>query len=285
MRTDALFHRLFSLEPNLLLTLLNRPTTTTYGFQSVTVKDVRKEIDGYFEPVDGAGPLLFLEVQGYNDDKVVWRLLREVAMTMEHRDGQAAVVAVILCLDRAKLPEGSPIPWQPPHELVLVELETCLRALPPLAGASNVLRPLVAEELSEVARDLPTWKAGILDSNYPEPKKKELLQLLEFAIFQRFPKLTIEETRQMIQLTPLEEVVAVKQLMAMSETKGIQLGEAQGEARGKAMGRQRGLLEGQLQLARRLRQLQPYDQETLDSLTSEQLQAEAEELMAAAGLK
>ncbi len=47
----------------------------------------------------------------------------------------------------------------------------------------------------------------------PQDEIQYLLELLEYAILQRFPKL--KEVQKMIQLTPLEETVAVQELIQM----------------------------------------------------------------------
>ena len=57
------------------------------------------------------------------------------------------------------------------------------------------------------------------------------LEQLEYAVVQRFPSLTLEEIRAMLQLTPLEETVAGKQLIAIGMDKGLQKGELVGEIR------------------------------------------------------
>ena len=47
-------------------------------FESITLKRVERRIDGFFRRTDGEGPNLFLEVQGYGDKKVVWRLFSRI---------------------------------------------------------------------------------------------------------------------------------------------------------------------------------------------------------------
>jgi predicted transposase YdaD len=59
----------------------------------------------------------------------------------------------------------------------------------------------------------------------PENRKKTLVELMEYAILQRFKTITLEEIRKMIQLTPLEETVAVKELMQESMEEGMEKGE------------------------------------------------------------
>ena len=51
------------------------------------------------------------------------------------------------------------------------------------------------------------------------------LEQLEYALLQRFPTLTLQEIQQMLQMTPLEETVAGKELMAIGLKKGEIIGE------------------------------------------------------------
>ena len=63
----------------------------------------------------------------------------------------------------------------------------------------------------------------------PEHRRKKLMELLEYAIVQRFLRLTGAEIEAMFQLTPLEETVAGKELIQKGETRGETRGEARGE--------------------------------------------------------
>ena len=72
-----------------------------------------------------------------------------------------------------------------------------------------------------------------------------VLELLEYAILQRFNKLTLEEVRKMIELTPLEETVAGKELIQL----GIDEGKKEGVKEGVKEGLSRGELIGKILLA------------------------------------
>jgi predicted transposase YdaD len=58
--------------------------------------------------------------------------------------------------------------------------------------------------------------------------------------------MTTLEIQQMLNLTPLEETVAVKELIAVAELRGEKRGEARGEKRGEARGEKRGEKRGAL---------------------------------------
>jgi predicted transposase YdaD len=68
--------------------------------------------------------------------------------------------------------------------------------------------------------------------------------LLEYAILQRFPDLSLKEVQQMIRLTPLEKTVAGQEL--------IELGMKEGVAKGKELGRKEGELIGEIRALHRI---------------------------------
>ena len=55
------------------------------------------------------------------------------------------------------------------------------------------------------------------------------MELLEYAILQRFPKLTVKEVQTMLQLTPLEKTVAGQELIEIGIKRGIHKGELIGK--------------------------------------------------------
>lgn len=228
MKTYALFYELFTIDPQLLFRLLGIEMSAQYTFHSITVKQTEKRIDGYFVPVDGEGPLVFAEVQGYNDPRVYWRLLREMATCLEQREDEPALLAVVLFLDPSLAPARCQVRLEAPSRLLVCHIEECLKAIREGAGALSVLKPLVASGPEVLYAELPNWKADIESLNLPEHLQKRLLELLEYAILQRFPRLTREEIKDMLQLTPLEETDAVRQIIHRSE--------ARGEARGELIG-------------------------------------------------
>ncbi|MCP4110354.1 MAG: DUF2887 domain-containing protein [Desulfobacteraceae bacterium] len=89
----------------------------------------------------------------------------------------------------------------------------------------TVLEPLVLSHKKELPAKVSEWTAEIRSAELPENKTEYLLGLLEYAILQRFPKLTLKEIQKMIELTPLEETVAVKELIQIEFDKGEKKGE------------------------------------------------------------
>ncbi len=90
-----------------------------------------------------------------------------------------------------------------------------------------------------------------------------MTELLEYAILQRFKTITLEEIRKMIELTPLEETVAVKQLIDQGLQKGIEKGMEKGMEKGQFI--------GQIQLIQRLLKRPQTPNESLAILDVEEL--------------
>ncbi|MFP4584507.1 MAG: hypothetical protein ACLFN9_14150, partial [Desulfococcaceae bacterium] len=108
------------------------------------------------------------------------------------------------------------------------------------------------------------WTAGIDAMGLSEERRKSLEELLEYAILQRFKTLTLEEIRKMIQLSPLEESVAVQEL--------IQQGKEKGKEEGREEGLEKGQLIGQIQLIQRLLKRPQTPKESLRLLGTEELE-------------
>lgn len=80
----------------------------------------------------------------------------------------------------------------------------------------------------ELVGTVPKWKADIQSLKLPEDKTKILIELLEYAIIQRFPELTLKEVQTMLELTPLEQTVAGQELIQIGVKQGRQQGIDQG---------------------------------------------------------
>ena len=107
--------------------------------------------------------------------------------------------------------------------------------------------------------------------------ERELNELLEYAILQRFKTFTLEEIRKMIELTPLEETVAGKQLiqqgMDQGMEKGLEKGMKTGLEKGMETGLEKGQLIGQIQLIQRLLKRPSSPTKSLSHLGIKELEA------------
>ena len=73
METDSLFNRIFYENPKLIFELLGeKAPRTTYTFGSYEVKQTSLRTDGVLSPQSPKSPLIFMEAQGYRDQKKIF---------------------------------------------------------------------------------------------------------------------------------------------------------------------------------------------------------------------
>jgi predicted transposase YdaD len=233
MKTDELFYEVFRFSPDSLLELVQLKVSGAYRFESITVKTTEKRLDGYFKNLDETGPDIFLEIQGYRDNNIYWRLFREIcAFHEERKTDHRTFAAVVLFLDIAFDPGNPPLVPAAPNQLLRCDLVECLKNIRDNATPLVALKPLTLSDKAELPSAVGEWKAGIDAMALSEARKKALEELLEYAILQRFQNLTLEEVRKMIQLTPLEESLAVKELVQQGVEKGVEQGMKKGQVIG-----------------------------------------------------
>jgi len=118
MKTEPLFYELFRLYPSSLSELTGLDVQGDYVFESITVKSTERRLDGFFRRTDGDGPDIFLEVQGYDDPNIYWRLFQEIFTYYAQADRKKPFTAVILFTDKKYDPEDCPVSgFLPPNRL------------------------------------------------------------------------------------------------------------------------------------------------------------------------
>lgn len=252
MKTDELFYELFQVEPKSLFRLVHLDVEGEYAFKSLTVKTTEKRIDGFCQRIDGIGPNAFLEIQGYRDPKIYWRALRELGTYYEQSNDTRPFILIILFLD-AQFDPGDPpfIEANSPHRFLRANLPECFSTIADAPGILLALKPLIVEK-QEILQQARRWKAELQQLPLPRPEMTRVVELLEFAIRQRFSELSEQEVRNMLQLTPLEETVAVKELMNKSRQEGLREGLREGLQEGLLKGIATGEMFGEIRLAQRL---------------------------------
>jgi len=271
MKTDEFFYTIFKKQPHLLFDLAGIPRLDDYAFESVAVKHLEKRLDGVLRPRRGDGPTVFVEFQGYPDRAIYWRSFRQVATWYEQNpDDRSRFLLLLVFLDPSLDPGPPPTLPVPDDALVRVHLPEELRRLRRGDGEVSrtplvVLEPLVVETLDELRRRSELWCAVLNDLKLSAEDRTFWLERLEYAVVQRFPSLTLQEIRTMLQLTPLEETVAGKQLIAIGREQGIKQGVEQGMARGELM--------GEIRMCQRILHLPVSSRETLMSLSMDRLRA------------
>ncbi len=231
MKTDELLYELFRLDPKSMFRLVQLDLEGEYTFESITLKTIEKRIDGFLKRTDGPGPNVFVEFQGWDDPKIYWRSFREVCMFYEERDDPAPFILIVVFIEPKYDPGNSPMEARPPNQFFQIHLREALNAIHQSPGILTVLKPLVSSK-RDVIDHIQEWKADIVSLSLPDEKIQKIIELLEFAIWQRLPNLSLKEVQKMIQLTPLEETVAGKELIQIGELRGLRKGRQEGEQTG-----------------------------------------------------
>jgi len=243
IKTDALFYKLFQVSPQSLFQLVGLKVEGQYSFESITVKTTEKRFDGFMRRTDGEGPNVFVEIQGYDDNTIYWRAFREVCAWYEENDSARPFILVVLFIDEKHDPDNRMLSCRPPCRLIRKNLPDCLKGVGKKGGALTVLKPLELSDRKENREKLPElvpqWEAEIRSPEFSEHDTEELTELLVYAILQRFQKLTLKEVEKMMQLTPLDQTVAGKELIQMGVERGVERGVKKGELIGKIQMAQR----------------------------------------------
>ena len=238
MKTDSLFYELFKLHPESLFGLAGLKADGKYAFEIITVKTTEKRMDGFFRRTDGSGADIFLEVQGYDDTEIYWRLFQEIFTHYAQTGSRKPFAAVILFLDKKYDPKNCPVKkFTSPNRLIRLYLSKCLKAIGDKAGPLTVLKPLIFSDKEKLPQAVPKWKSEIDSLKLSESTEKLLIDLLENAIISRFPKMTFEEIQKMIHYTPIEKTVVGQELIRMGRIEGRTEGRKEGAQQGKLIGK------------------------------------------------
>ncbi|MBF0119499.1 MAG: DUF2887 domain-containing protein [Desulfobacterales bacterium] len=235
MKTDALFYELFKFDPSSLIELLQLDIKAKYEFESITIKTTEKRFDGFFKSLNTDAPNIFLEVQGYKDQAIYYRLFREICTYYEQTKDKKKFIGVVVFIDEKYDPDNSPFLENPPNRLIKVSLIECLKGLKNINSILVVLKPLIFEDKDKLHIAVKEWKEKIDSIGFAEDKRKIVIDLLEYAILQKFSGLKLKEVRNMLELTPLEKTVAGQEL--------IQIGKREGKREGKKEGKKEGKIE------------------------------------------
>lgn len=233
MQTDSIFYELFRFDPQCLKQLVQLQLEGQYDFESITVKTTEKRFDGFLRRIDGVGPHLFVEVQGYSEPKIYWKLYREICTFYEQRNDGTPFIAVVIFLDESLDPGEFGVTCLSPCRLIRANLIDCLRKAQEHAGTLTVLMPLVLKDREELREAVPRWKANIQSLHLTESREKYLVELLMRVLAQKFTDLTEEEVMAMLNLTPLEETTVGKQIFGKGLSQGLSQGLSKGELIGK----------------------------------------------------
>ena len=131
-------------------------------------------------------------------------------------------------------------------------------------------------KVDEEAR--PQWKNTLERLDSGESEKRHLIELLTYAIVEKFSQLTIKEIENMLKLTPLDETVAGKELIQIGKSQGLEEGREEGREEGLEKGLEKGKLIGQIHMTQNLLKQERTPEEELIRKRKEELQSLLQQL-------
>ena len=198
MKTDKLFYQIFLSQSALISELLpDIPASCEFEYSAPVVKETELRLDGLLTPIsdDLELPLVFIEAQMQSDADFYGRFFAGIFLYLRQYK-IARPWRGLLILRRRSQDLGHNSPYQILLDAWVQRLY--LEDLIPLTDLSPnlaLLRLLVVpdREASEVAQ-------SILSSSETELEFRRRLELVEAILINKFPQLSIEEVRQMLDL-------------------------------------------------------------------------------------
>jgi hypothetical protein len=227
LKTDAHFLNIFRAFPAELYRLLGLPDPGPCTVQSVEVKELIRRADCLATPEDPAQELLAVEFQLNRDEGIYDRIIMEAAsirMSQPSRSIRMAIVFGTAALDPRTAPWNKFV-----QAIYLDEVIPALARSEPNHFLVALFRPLLEPEDKKVekfaASDYAKLKNLILPTTHRAISPSLLADIFLDWLLQRFTALnTSQISKMIIQLTPLEETVAGKELIGIGLERGMERG-------------------------------------------------------------
>jgi predicted transposase/invertase (TIGR01784 family) len=238
MRTDKLFYQIFLSQSALISELLpDIPANCEFEYSAPVVKEIELRLDGLLTPIseDLELPLVFIEAQMQSDADFYGRFFAGIFLYLRQYK-IARPWRGLLILRRRSQDLGYNSPYQILLDAWVQRLY--LEDLIPLTDLSPnlaLLRLLVIPD-----REASGAAQSILSSSETELEFRRLLELVEAILINKFPRLSIEEVRQMLDLKEADS----------SQTRYYQEVLQIGKQEGRQEGRQEGWQEGRQEMLR-----------------------------------
>jgi predicted transposase/invertase (TIGR01784 family) len=198
MKTDKLFYQIFLSQSALISELLpDIPANCEFEYSAPVVKETELRLDGLLTPIsdDLDLPLVFIEAQMQSDADFYGRFFAGIFLYLRQYK-IARPWRGLLILRRRSQQLGYNAPYQILLDAWVQRLY--LEDLIPLTDLSpnlSLLRLLVIPD-----REASGAAQSILSSSETELEFRRRLELVEAILINKFPQLSIEEVRQMLDL-------------------------------------------------------------------------------------
>jgi len=216
VKSDSILFEFFHAHPHELLRLLRLERPGQWRYTSITLKQTERRVDGMLERQDTQDDPIFVEFQGYRDERIHWRVTQEICLWYLGQPWKKvrnrSFTGYVIFLDESFNPGDAPFKAQEPHRLVCTTLKAVLEGLED-PGPLVVLEPLILESPDELKERLPKYRAEVERLNLKPDALKLMEEQLICAILSRFTELSRKEVEGMITISPLRESLAVRECM------------------------------------------------------------------------
>jgi predicted transposase YdaD len=212
MKTDKLFYKMLLTQPGAVAELVpGVPEGFEYEYKAVVVKEKELRLDGVLRPLDADEdlPLVFFEAQMQPDEGFYGRFFAEIGLYLQQYPVSRPCRGLLVLWNRSQA-LGSQVPYSLllDHWVEKIYLED-LVPLRDLSPNLALLRLIAVPEGDVVAegRRILAGAAGRQDF-------LRSLDLVEGILSSKFPELTVEEVRRMLdlKLTDLSETRFYKEV-------------------------------------------------------------------------
>jgi len=211
LKTDSLFYEIFQTDPNIVFDLIGRPPTrdVTYRFASEEVKQTSFRIDGILVPPTDADdlPIVFVEVQGYRDQKNVLysSFFAQIFLYLHDYQPPNDWYAVLIFTKRSLdpgLPRHYRVFGRSPQfqQIYLDELNDAAD----LSLGLRILRLIGLEQDAAPAEGRQLVEQTRREVNDAEVRQK-FIELIETILVYKFSELSREEISAMLGLDDLKQ--------------------------------------------------------------------------------
>jgi predicted transposase/invertase (TIGR01784 family) len=280
LKTDSIFYLIFKASPGILFELLEQSPDLAlgYDFSSVEIKQVAFRLDGILLPKPDAPDqtVWFVEIQMHDDPEFYHRFFAEIHLYLKLHPKTVDWQAIVIFPSRNIEPKSRHL-----HRANLSSDQVHRVYLDDFKDSSTeslgigLMQLIVADTTDAIAKakELLTRTETLSKT---DAKFSAIMETIETIIVYKFPSLSREEIENMLGLSELKQTKVYQEALEEGREEGREEGIAMGEQRGKLEGEQSVILR---QLARRIGNVTPDQQDQVRALSIYQLEALAEALL------
>jgi len=230
MKTDSLFYRIFQTLPDIFFTLTGFDyCAQDYEFQAVELKQTAFRLDGVFKPLNPALdlPTIFVEVQFQPDEKFYSRFFSEIFLYLHQYPQDNRCKAVVIYPERKTEVDTL-------HKFKgLIDIAHIERVyLQESVKNSNEWQLRLLELIITDVKTAPLLAKQLISTVAVQNSQHPLLDLIETIVTYKFPHLTREEVRQMLDIPDIHLDIRKTQFYRDVFFEGQQEGKLEGKLEG-----------------------------------------------------